>query len=241
MAMVSLGLEGKVVFVTGGNKGIGASVVGLLEDLGAKVAYTYRSGKGERGAMALQADVTDRAAMEKAVEQIEQELGPIFGIVANAGITRDKLFAQLSQEDWDAVIATNLTGVFNTYQPVVPKMYERSEGSLVVISSIVGQRGNPGQANYAATKAGVIAFAQTLAREGARYRVRSNVIAPGFIETEMLGHVPDKVKDRILQEIPLRRFGRPEEIAWAAVYLLSPVASSFVTGAVIGVNGGHYM
>jgi len=240
MSMASLELEGKVVFVTGGNKGIGASIVGLLEELGAKVAYTYRSGTGSPNSLAIQADVTDQAAMASAVEQIETELGPIYGVVANAGITRDALFVKSDREQWDAVIETNLTGVFNTVYPIMPKMNEHGHGSIVLISSIVGERGNMGQANYAAAKAGVIGFAKTLAREGARYQVRSNVIAPGFIETNMLEGIPDKVKDRITAEIPARRFGRPDEIAWGAAYLLSP-RSSYVTGTVLSINGGHHM
>ena len=235
-----LDLEGKVVLVTGGNKGIGEAVVKLLSEVGAKVAYTYRSGEGQYGDLAIQADVTDAASMEAATEQVEKDLGPIYGLVANAGITQDSLFVKSNIEQWNAVIETNLTGVYNTVRPVMPKMNAQGAGSIVLISSIVGERGNMGQANYAAAKAGVIGFAKTLAREGARYQVRSNVVAPGFIETNMLVGIPDKVKDKITAEIPLARFGQPQEIAWGVTYLISP-QSSYVTGTVLSINGGHYM
>jgi len=239
--MASLQLEDKVVLVTGGNRGIGAAIVALLKELGTKVAYTHRSDSDrQHGAMAIPADVTDKAAMEAVAEQVEQKLGPIYGIVANAGINRDNFFPKLTPADWDAVIDTNLKGVYNTLMPVIPKMYERGEGSVVCITSISGERGNIGQTNYAASKAAVIGLSKSLAFEAARYGVRVNSVAPGFIETDMLKSVPGKVKERIVSEIPFRRFGKPEEVAWAVAFLLSPIASSYITGTVVRVNGAHH-
>jgi NAD(P)-dependent dehydrogenase (short-subunit alcohol dehydrogenase family) len=239
--MVSLGLENQVILVTGGNQGIGATIVAFLQELGAKVAYTdIKISENPSGALAIQADVTDSASMEAAAAQIADKLGPIYGIVANAGITRDNFFTKLEPADWDAVINVNLKGVANTIKPFLPGMYERGAGAIVGISSISGERGNVGQTNYAATKAGVIGLMKSLAREAARYNVRANAVAPGFIDTEMTRIIPEKVREKITAEIPLRRFGKPEEIAWAVAFLLSPIASSFITGEVLRVNGAHH-
>jgi acetoacetyl-CoA reductase/3-oxoacyl-[acyl-carrier protein] reductase len=239
--MTSLGLEDRVILVTGGNRGIGAAIVRLLQELGARVAYTYRSEPDRStAALALQADVIDKTAMEIVTEQVEQKLGTVYGVVANAGITRDNFFQKLSSEDWDGVLDTNLKGVYHTFLPVIPKLYEQGEGALVSITSISGERGNLGQTNYAAAKAGLIGFTKSLAREAARYGVRVNAVSPGFIETEMVQAIPEKIKDRIMAEIPLRRFGKPEEIAWAVAFLLSPIASRYITGEVLRVNGAHH-
>jgi NAD(P)-dependent dehydrogenase (short-subunit alcohol dehydrogenase family) len=239
--MVSLGLEDKVIVVTGGNQGIGAAIVSLLSDLGAKVAYTdIKVSEGKSGALAVQADVTKLEEMQAAAAQIEEKLGPVYGIVANAGITRDNFYNKLTPQDWDLVINVNLKGVDHTIRPFIDGMYERGAGSIVCISSISGDRGNAGQVNYAATKAAVIGMVKSIAREGARYGVRANAIAPGFIDTEMTKVIPDKVKEKIIAEIPFRRFGKPEDIAWAVAYLLSPVASAFVSGEVLRVNGAHH-
>ncbi|MEG3438389.1 acetoacetyl-CoA reductase PhaB [Pannus brasiliensis CCIBt3594] len=237
--MVSLGLEDKVIVVTGGNRGIGAAIVSLLTDLGAKVAYTDLAATNPKG-LGIVADVTKLESMEEAARKIEAELGPVYGIVANAGITRDNFFAKLTPEDWDMVINVNLKGVNHTIKPFIEGMYERQAGSIVCISSISGDRGNAGQTNYAATKAAVIGLVKSLAREAARYNIRANAIAPGFINTEMTLAIPEKVRDKITAEIPFRRFGEPDDIAWATAYLLSPVASSYVSGEVLRVNGAHH-
>ncbi|WP_017306733.1 acetoacetyl-CoA reductase PhaB [Spirulina subsalsa] len=239
--MVSLGLEDKVIVVTGGNRGIGKAIVNLLLELGAKVAYTDIVISDDDGkALAVEADVTSLESMQAAAQTITEKLGPVYGVVANAGITRDNFFTKLTDADWDAVINVNLKGVKNTIQPFIEGMYEQNGGSIVAISSISGDRGNAGQANYAATKAGVIGIVKSLARECARYSVRANAIAPGFINTEMTQAIPDKVRDKITAEIPFRRFGEPQDIAWAVAYLLSPVASSYVSGEVLRVNGAHH-
>ncbi|MBW7884933.1 MAG: SDR family oxidoreductase [Caldilineaceae bacterium] len=238
--MELFGLRDRVVFVTGGNRGIGAAIVEVLKRLGAKVAYTYRSAPGPEAVLTLNADVTDPASMEEAVNRIESEVGPIFGVVLNAGITKDNLFPNISVEDWYAVIDTNLNGIYNTLRPIVPLLYARESGSLVFISSVVGEQGNIGQANYAASKSAVIGLAKTLGLEGARYGVRSNVVAPGFTSTDMVKAIPEKVQERILQKIPLRRFAEPEEIAWSVAFLMSPTMAGYITGDVLSVNGGQY-
>jgi acetoacetyl-CoA reductase len=236
-----LGLEDKVILVTGGSRGIGEATVKLLEELGAVVAYiSQNDSHGRYGSLFIKADVTKKDEMETAIKRIENVFGPIYGIVANAGITRDNLISKMSDDNWNEVINVNLHGVYNTVKPAISSMYERKEGSIVFISSIVGERGNIGQTNYSATKAAVIGLAKSLAKEGARFGVRSNVVAPGFTETDMLKPIPPNIKEKIISEIPLRRFGKPEDIAWSIAFLLSPVTSNFVTGEVIRVNGGQH-
>jgi acetoacetyl-CoA reductase len=235
-----LGFDDKIILVTGGSRGIGAATVKLLRKLGAKVAYIDRSILELPDALAFQANVTDARAMEAAVQRIERELGPIYGVVANAGVNEDNLLQKLTADQWKAVIDVNLTGVFNTIKPVIPFMYERRAGAMVFIGSVVGEQGNIGQANYAASKAALIGLAKAIALEGARYGVRANVVAPGFTETAMLEAIPDHIQAKILETIPLRRFGKPDEIAWGVAYLLSPVAGSYVSGTTLSINGGRH-
>jgi acetoacetyl-CoA reductase/3-oxoacyl-[acyl-carrier protein] reductase len=178
--------------------------------------------------------------MVDVVKQVEEELGPIYGVVANAGITNDALLSKMTEEQWRSVIDTNLNGVFNTIRPVAPLMYERKAGAMVFVSSVVGEQGNIGQTNYAATKAGLIGMAKTLGLEGARYGVRVNVVAPGFTETDMVKAIPEPVKEKILNTIPLRRFATEEEIAWGVAFLLSPVMAGYITGATLSINGGRH-
>ena len=241
-ADTSLGLDGKVILVTGGNRGIGRRIVLLLEALGAKVAFTDRSDhKRDHGSLAVHADVTYPGEMERAVETIESELGPLYGIVANAGITRDGMFHKMTHREWDAVLKVNLSGVYNTVRPAFPVMRAHGEGSIVLISSIIGVRGGLGQANYAASKAGLIGFGKSLAAEGARKGVRTNIVAPGFVATDMTKVLPEHIREAITAEIPLGRFGDPMEIAWPVAMLLSPTAGGYINGEVVNVNGGHHM
>ena len=230
--------------MTGGSRGIGAAVSRELARAGARVAVNYRNGReaaealaGEIGGIAVQADVGDPAQAQVLVERVEAELGDIDILVNNAGITRDTLIARMSDEDWDAVLETNLKGVFNTCRAVSRKMLKRRAGSIVNLSSVVGVHGNPGQTNYAASKAGIIGFTKALARELGSRGVRVNALAPGYIETELTDILSEEAKQAILASTPLGRLGSPEDVAACVRFLCSDEAG-FVTGEVMLVDGG---
>jgi len=249
---MNISLKDKVCLVTGGSRGIGRSIVLALAESGATVAFDYRSrrdaaeavlaeveGRGGKAAIH-QADVSKADEVEGMLNAIRGELGPVSVLVNNAGINRDKSFTKMTREQWDEVLSVNLSGAFNVTKAVLPDMLEQQWGRIINVSSIVGQRGNFGQANYAAAKAGLIGFTKTLALETARKGVTANVIAPGFIDTDMMAGVPEEVLAKVRASIPVARMGRPEEIAPVAVFLASEQAA-YVTGQVIAVNGGLYM
>jgi 3-oxoacyl-[acyl-carrier protein] reductase len=237
-------LDGKVALVTGGSRGIGAAIARELGQAGAHVAVNYRSSADaakqvaeEIGGIAVEGDVADPAAASAVVEQVEDELGDLDCLVNNAGVTRDGLIARMSDEDWDAVVETNLRGTFNTCRAVSRKMLRRRVGSIVNLTSVVGIHGNPGQANYAASKAGIIGLTKALARELGGRGVRVNAVAPGYINTELTDVLPEEVKNAILGSTPLGRLGEPDDVACAVRFLCSD-ESAFVTGAVLLVDGG---
>jgi 3-oxoacyl-[acyl-carrier protein] reductase len=237
-------LDGKVALVTGGSRGIGAAISRELAKAGARVAVNYRSGQeaadevaAEIGGLALQADVSNPEDVQALVERVEGELGDIDALVNNAGVTRDTLIARMTDDDWQTVIDTNLRGTFNTSRAVSRKMLRRRAGSIVNLSSVVGVHGNPGQANYAASKAGIIGLTKALARELGSRGVRVNAIAPGYISTELTDVLNDEQRGLILQNTPLGRLGEPEDVAGAVRFLCSDEAA-FITGEVLLVDGG---
>jgi 3-oxoacyl-[acyl-carrier protein] reductase len=237
-------LDGKVALVTGGSRGIGASISRELAKAGAKVALNYRAGQeaadevaGEIGGLAVRADVSKPEEVQALIERVEGGLGDIDALVNNAGVTRDTLIARMTDDDWQTVIDTNLRGTFNTSRAVSRKMLRRRAGSIVNLSSVVGVHGNPGQANYAASKAGIIGLTKALARELGSRGVRVNAIAPGYISTELTDVLNVEQRGLILQNTPLGRLGEPEDVARAVRFLCSDEAA-FITGEVLLVDGG---
>lgn len=237
----------RVALVTGGSRGIGEAISKRLKTEGYEVAATY-AGNDERaatftaetGIRTYKWDVADYEASKAGIEQVEVDLGPIDVVVANAGITRDAPFHKMTPEQWHEVIDTNLTGVFNTVHPVWPGMRERKFGRVVVISSINGQKGQFGQVNYAATKAGDLGFVKSLALEGARHGITANAVCPGYIATQMVMAVPERIRDAIISQIPAGRLGEPEEIARCVAFLVSDDAG-FVNGSTISANGAQFL
>jgi 3-oxoacyl-[acyl-carrier protein] reductase len=230
--------------VTGGSRGIGAAITRELARGGARVAVNYRGSReaaeavaGEIGGIAVQADVSQADEAKRLVDDVESELGDIDILVNNAGITRDTVLARMGDEDWQQVLATNLGGPFHTCRAVVRKMMRRRAGAIVNLTSVVGVHGNPGQANYAASKAGVIGFTKALARELGNRGVRVNAVAPGYITTELTDVLSEEMRELILSNTPLGRLGSPEDVAGAVRFLCSDEAA-FVTGEVLLVDGG---
>lgn len=242
--------DGKVAIVTGASRGIGRAIAERLAAGGSTVVCVARGGNAEATAAAITAsggkatahaaDVTDAGAVEQLIKQTVDTHGKLDIVVSNAGITRDQLMLRMKRDDWDQVIATNLTATFTLCQAALKPMIKQRAGRIIAISSVVGQMGNAGQANYAASKAGLIGFCKALAREVASRQVTVNVVAPGFVETDMTRAMADNAKTQLAALIPLGRIGTPAEIA-AAVGFLASDEASYITGQVLAVNGGMYM
>jgi 3-oxoacyl-[acyl-carrier protein] reductase len=228
---------GRSVLVTGGNRGIGRAIAEAFLANGDKVAVTTRSGGAPDGALDVRCDITDAAAVEAAFSQIEAAHGPVEVLVANAGVTKDTLILRMSEEDWSSVIDTNLTGSFRLAKRAAKGMLRLRRGRIIFISSVVGLLGSAGQANYAASKAGLVGMARSLARELGSRSITANVVAPGFVETDMTAVLTDDQKNTIKTQVPLGRYASPGEIA-AAVTWLAGDGAAYVTGAVIPVDGG---
>jgi 3-oxoacyl-[acyl-carrier protein] reductase len=244
-------LTGKVALVTGGAQGIGKAIALLLARNGADVVVSDINlekaqetadeiqGMGKRS-LAMKVNVVNLKDVEQMVEAIVEQFGRIDILVNNAGITRDRLILRMTEEDWDAVLGVNLKGTFNCTKAVIRHMSKQKSGKIVSIASVTGEMGNPGQANYGASKAGVIGFTKTVAREFATRGINVNAIAPGYIQTAMTDAVPEKAKEELKRMIPMGRLGQPEDVAQAVLFLVSE-NSSYITGQVLNVNGGIYM
>jgi len=246
-----LELSGKVALVTGAAQGIGKAIAMLLarneadvvvSDINLEKAQETANeiqGMGRRS-VAIKVNVADLKDVERMVEAIVEQFGRIDILVNNAGITRDRLILRMTEEDWDAVLDVNLKGTFNCTKAAIRYMSKQKSGKIVSIASVSGEMGNPGQANYAASKAGVIGFTKTIAREFAGRGINVNAIAPGYIQTPMTDAVPEKTKEELKRMIPMERLGKPEDVAQAVLFLVSE-NSSYITGQVLNVNGGIYM
>jgi 3-oxoacyl-[acyl-carrier protein] reductase len=246
---MNIQLQGEVALVTGASRGIGAAIADMLARAGAKVVGTATSEAGaaaigERmaalGGVGRVLDVGSSASVDALVDSVTKEFGPIGILVNNAGITRDNLLMRMKDEDWDAILNTNLTSVYRTSKAVMRSMMKARKGRIISIASVIGVMGNAGQANYAAAKAGIIGFSKSLAKEIGSRGVTVNVVAPGFIETDMTKALPEENKKAMMDAIALGRFGAPEDIANAVLFLASPMAG-YITGETLHVNGGMHM
>lgn len=242
-------LKGEIVLVTGASRGIGAAIADELAAQGAMVIGTATSESGAQaigerlksvGGYGRMLDVVDGAAVEALIESIAKDFGPISILVNNAGITRDNLLMRMKDEDWQAILDTNLTSVYRTSKAVMRAMMKARKGRIINIASVVGVTGNAGQANYAAAKAGIIAFSKSLAKEIGSRGITVNVVAPGFIDTDMTKALPESAREGLIGQIALGRLGEPADIARAVAFLAGP-AAAYITGETLHVNGGMYM
>jgi 3-oxoacyl-[acyl-carrier protein] reductase len=230
--------EPRTVLVTGGNRGIGLAIARSFADAGDRVVVTHRSGEAPEGLQGVRCDVTDSASVDAAFGEAEEMLGgPVEVLVANAGITKDGLLMRMSDEDWDSVVDTNLAGAFRCVRRASTGMIRLRRGRIVLISSVVGLYGGPGQANYAASKAGLVGLARSITRELGGRGITANVVAPGFIETDMTAALPEETQKTYKAAIPAGRFASPEEVAAAVRFLAGPDAA-YISGAVLPVDGG---
>ena len=245
----SFSLQGEVALVTGASRGIGAAIADTLAGLGATVIGTATTPAGaeaissrlaERGGAGRPLDVTDAAAVDALLAAVAGEFGPVSILVNNAGITRDNLLMRMKDEDWQAILDTNLSSIYRSSKAVLRAMMKARHGRIINIASVIGLTGNAGQANYAAAKAGVIGFSKSLAKEIGSRGITVNVVAPGFIETDMTRDLPEDAKAAMLAQIALGRLGSPQDVANAVAFLASPLAA-YVTGETLHVNGGMYM
>ncbi len=225
------------VLITGGNRGIGRAAAESFIAQGDKVAVTTRSGGAPKGALDVRCDVRDSAALDAAFAEVEAEHGPVEVLIANAGITSDALLLRMSEDDWGSVIETNLTGSFRLAKRAAKSMLRMRRGRIIFVSSVVGLLGSAGQANYAASKAGLIGLARSLARELGSRSITINVVTPGFVETDMTQVLTEEQREAIRSQVPLRRYASPDEVAAALAWLASDEAA-YITGAVIPVDGG---
>lgn len=227
----------RTVLVTGGNRGIGKAIAEEFIAQGHRVAVTVRSGEGPEGSLAVKADVTDSASLDAAFAEIEEKLGPVEVLVANAGITRDTLLMRMSDEDFEDVLNTNLTGSFRVLKRATKGMMKLKFGRVIFIGSVVGLLGSAGQVNYSAAKSGLVGMARSLTRELGGRGITANVVAPGFIDTDMTAALSEEVQDQYKSKIPAGRFASPEEVAKVVTWLASDDAA-YISGAVIPVDGG---